>query len=66
MGGIVLAMFMPLFKVITVLGAGSNVIAPDAGLEGIVLKIKKEQGGVEFDSGNRVRARFDWLISKRK
>lgn len=41
---------------LTVLGAGSNVIAPDEGLEGIVLKIKRAEGGIEFDGGSGVRA----------
>jgi UDP-N-acetylmuramate dehydrogenase len=41
---------------LAVIGAGSNVIAPDDGVEGIVLKIRRGRGGIEFDGGNRVRA----------
>ena len=41
---------------LTVLGAGSNVIAPDEGLEGIVLQMKRGGGGLEFDGGAKVRA----------
>ncbi len=40
---------------ITVLGAGSNVIAPDKGIEGIVIKMTRAKGGVEFIGENRVR-----------
>lgn len=39
---------------LAVIGAGSNVIAPDDGVEGIVLKIRRGQGGIEFDGGTRV------------
>jgi len=40
---------------LAVIGAGSNVIAPDDGLEGIVLKIRRSEGGVQFDGGTGVR-----------
>lgn len=41
---------------LTVLGAGSNVIAPDAGLDGVVLVIRRGLGSISFLSGRRVRA----------
>jgi len=40
---------------LTVLGAGSNVIVPDEGMEGIVMKMMGDVGGVERIGGNRVR-----------
>ena len=41
---------------LTILGAGSNVIAPDAGLDGVVLVIRRGLGSISFLSGRRVRA----------
>lgn len=41
---------------LTVLGAGSNVIAPDAGLDGLVLVIRRGLGSIRFLAGKRVRA----------
>lgn len=41
---------------LTVLGAGSNVIAPDAGLEGLVLVIRRGLGSIRLLAGKRVRA----------
>jgi UDP-N-acetylmuramate dehydrogenase len=40
---------------LAVIGAGSNVIASDDGVEGVVLKIRRGMGGIEFDGGSRVR-----------
>jgi UDP-N-acetylmuramate dehydrogenase len=39
---------------VTILGWGSNVIAPDGGIEGIVLKTSSESARVEFPGGGRV------------
>lgn len=41
---------------ITILGAGSNVIAPDDGIRGIVLKLKNESAGIEFSGDGRIVA----------
>jgi UDP-N-acetylmuramate dehydrogenase len=41
---------------LTVLGAGSNVIAPDAGIRGIVLKLRNKSAPIEFPGGNRIVA----------
>jgi len=41
---------------LVVIGAGSNVIAPDEGIEGLVLKTKRAVGGIRFTGGNRVEA----------
>jgi UDP-N-acetylmuramate dehydrogenase len=40
---------------LTVLGAGSNVVAPDAGIAGIVLRMVQETGRVEFAPDRCVR-----------
>jgi len=41
---------------LTVLGAGSNVIAPDGGVAGIVLALKSPEARIEFPGGGRVMA----------
>jgi UDP-N-acetylmuramate dehydrogenase len=41
---------------LTVLGAGSNVIAPDAGIAGVVLHMRQPKGRIEFMDGWRVSA----------
>jgi len=41
---------------LVVIGAGSNVIAPDEGIEGLVLKMKRADGGIRFTGGGRVEA----------
>lgn len=41
---------------VTILGAGSNVIAPDEGIAGIVLRMRQEAGCVDFASDHRIRA----------
>lgn len=41
---------------LTLLGAGSNVIAPDEGIEGIVLKLKSPSARIRFMEGGRVAA----------
>ena len=38
-----------------ILGAGTNVLAPDAGLKGLVICLKDCMGGMEQLSGNRIR-----------
>jgi len=38
---------------VTILGWGSNVIAPDGGIEGIVLKTSSESARMEFPGGGR-------------
>lgn len=40
----------------TVIGAGSNVIAPDEGIEGIVLCTKNDSASIKFGSSGRVIA----------
>lgn len=39
---------------VTILGWGSNVIAPDGGIEGIVLKMSSESARMEFPGSGRV------------
>jgi len=41
---------------VNIIGAGSNVIAPDEGIEGIVIKMDGSRSGLTFLGGNRVRA----------
>ncbi|UCF05090.1 MAG: UDP-N-acetylmuramate dehydrogenase [bacterium] len=41
---------------LTVLGAGSNVIAPDDGIEGIVLKLENPHAAIRFSSDGTVHA----------
>ena len=41
---------------LTVLGAGSNVIAPDAGIRGIVLKLQNQSAEIDFPGKNRIVA----------
>lgn len=41
---------------LVVLGAGSNVIAPDGGIEGIVLKMKTPEAEIHFIGNGRVQA----------
>ena len=41
---------------LTVLGAGSNVIAPDAGIKGIVLKLQNQSVKAEFPGNGRIIA----------
>ena len=38
-----------------ILGAGTNVLAPDAGLDGLVICLKDCMGGMERLDGNRIR-----------
>jgi len=39
-----------------IIGAGSNIIAPDEGIDGIVIKMDGSRGRLVFLGGNRVRA----------
>ncbi len=41
---------------LTVLGAGSNVIAPDAGIAGIVLKLQNQSARLDFPGNNMIVA----------
>ncbi len=41
---------------LTVLGAGSNVIVSDTGIEGIVMKLKGPSAGIRFIGNGRVKA----------
>jgi UDP-N-acetylmuramate dehydrogenase len=41
---------------LTVLGAGSNVIAPDAGINGIVLKMQNQSAEIAFTGNNMIVA----------
>ncbi len=41
---------------LTILGAGSNVIAPDSGLEGVVLVLRRGFGSISFAAGTQVRS----------
>jgi UDP-N-acetylmuramate dehydrogenase len=41
---------------LTILGAGSNVIAPDAGIAGIVLKLQNQSAEIDFPGNNIIVA----------
>jgi len=41
---------------LTILGAGSNVIAPDAGIRGIVLKLQNDAAEIAFSGNNMIVA----------
>ena len=41
---------------LTILGAGSNVIAPDGGIPGVVMHMRRPSGRIEFGDGFRVNA----------
>lgn len=53
---------------LTVIGAGSNVIAPDAGIEGIVLKTRSENARIDWRDDGKVKTDggvyLDTLIRK--
>ena len=39
---------------LTIIGAGSNIIVPDSGIEGIVLKTKSEDARIDFRNDGKV------------
>jgi UDP-N-acetylmuramate dehydrogenase len=39
---------------LTVIGAGSNIIVPDSGIEGIILKTKSESARIDFNENGKV------------
>jgi UDP-N-acetylmuramate dehydrogenase len=48
---------------LTIIGAGSNVIAPDDGLDGIVLEMKRKHATLEFLGDGLVRAHAGVLLT---
>ena len=49
---------------ISILGAGTNVLAPDAGMDGLVICLKDSLDGISFEQGNKLRVAAGITMTK--
>ena len=49
---------------ISILGAGTNVLAPDAGMDGLVISLKDSLDGISLEQGNKLRVAAGVTMTK--